>query len=120
MPQTTQRKGAAGARPKQDSQPVPKGGATPPVSDKTYGVVSVLYHALQGAETYEQYIADAQRADDQELVTFFRECREQESERARRAKQLLLDRIELEEDDDEDDDEDDEDDDDSEDDEEES
>ena len=114
MPQTTQRKAATGARPNQESQPVPKASAAPPVSDKTYGLVSVLYHALQGAETYQQYIADAEEADDSELARFFQECRQQESERAQRAKQLLLDRVELEEDDEEDEDEDDEEDDDDE------
>jgi hypothetical protein len=102
MPQTSQRKGPSGARPKQDSQPVPKSKTATAVSDKTYGVVSVLYHALQGAETYGKYIADAEQADDSELVMFFEQCRQQESERAQRAKQLLLDRIELEDEDDED------------------
>lgn len=28
--------------------------------DVTYNLVSILYHALQGAETYDQYIQDAQ------------------------------------------------------------
>lgn len=28
--------------------------------DETYDLVSILYHALQGAETYDQYIQDAQ------------------------------------------------------------
>ena len=29
--------------------------------DVIYDLVSVLYHALQGAETYDQYIKDAQQ-----------------------------------------------------------
>lgn len=65
--------------------------------DETYGLVSVLYHALQGAETYSQYIADADRAGETEIAAFFRECQEQENRRALRAKQLLamqLDEIE--------------------------
>ncbi len=57
--------------------------------DETYGLVSVLYHALQGAETYGQYIADADRAGESELSDFFKECQEQENRRALRAKQLL-------------------------------
>jgi hypothetical protein len=36
--------------------------------DEQYNLVSVLYHTLQGAETYEQYLQDAQQAGDQELV----------------------------------------------------
>jgi len=88
-----------------------------PTSDHVYGLVSVLYHALQGAETYQLYIDDAQRGGDQELVKFFQECKEEERERAERAKALLTPRIETksrgeddeEEDEDDQDDEDDED-----------
>lgn len=61
--------------------------------DESYNLVSVLYHALQGAETYTQYIADAERAGDDDLVEFFTECREEEKERAQRAKMLLGARI---------------------------
>jgi hypothetical protein len=77
--------------------------------DEIYGVVSVLYHALQGAETYSRYIQDARRAGDEELVTFFTDCQEEENQRAIRAKQLLAMRFEEEadvEDEDEDEDED--------------
>ena len=56
--------------------------------------MSVLYHALQGAETYQQYIRDAQNAGDDELAQFFEECRSAEEERATRAKSLLLERLE--------------------------
>ena len=62
--------------------------------DETYGLVSVLYHALQGAETYGEYIADAERAGEDELSAFFRECREQENQRALRAKRLLAMQLE--------------------------
>ncbi|MFZ5893555.1 MAG: hypothetical protein ACOY0T_21010 [Myxococcota bacterium] len=85
--------------------------------DETYGLISVLYHSLQGAETYAQYIADAQRAGASELVEFFRECQEEENARAKRAKELLADQLveEDEDEDEEDEDEDDEDEDDDED-----
>lgn len=63
-------------------------------NDETYGLVSVLYHALQGAETYMKYIADAEQAGETELVEFFRECQEQENRRALRAKQLLAMKLE--------------------------
>lgn len=77
--------------------------------DETYGLVSVLYHSLQGAETYSAYVADAERADAKELASFFRECQTQENERAQRAKLLLakhleqLDDLEYDGDDDEED-----------------
>jgi rubrerythrin len=59
--------------------------------DATYNLVSVLYHALQGAETYAQYASDA--GSDQGLANFFREVQQQEQQRADRAKQLLAQRL---------------------------
>ncbi len=61
--------------------------------DKSYNLISILYHALQGAETYSQYIADAEQAGDNELSQFFRDVQEQEKQRAERAKKLLAQRI---------------------------
>lgn len=61
--------------------------------DVTYDLVSVLYHSLQGAETYEFYAADADEAGDQELSQFFRDVLEEERRRADRAKQLLSRRL---------------------------
>jgi rubrerythrin len=61
--------------------------------DETYDVVSILYHALQGAETYQQYVRDAEQRGDQELAQFFREVQEEEKRRAERAKQLLANRL---------------------------
>jgi hypothetical protein len=68
--------------------------------------VSVLYHALQGSETYGQYIEDARRSGDDDLASFFQECQEEETDRALRARELLAERLggvaeEEEEDDDE-------------------
>jgi hypothetical protein len=70
--------------------------------DEIYGVVSVIYHALQGAETYQRYIDDARKAGDGELQQFFETCRKEEVERAKRAKSILLERLEDEELEDED------------------
>jgi hypothetical protein len=105
-------KGKAAARPR--PAPIPKSApAESGTSDDVYGVVSVLYHSLQGAQTYDQYADDARTSGDDELVTFFEECREEELRRAGRAKALLADRLEPsdeaaeDEDEDEDDDDDD-------------
>jgi hypothetical protein len=76
-----------------------------PVRDETYGLVSVTYHALQGAETYAQYQRDAENAGDDELSAFFKECGQEELDRVERAKGLLAARLEggsEEEEDDED------------------
>lgn len=62
--------------------------------DHEYALVSVLYHALQGAQACEQYVNDAERSGDQELVRFFHDCIQEQQQRAARAKQLLAGRIE--------------------------
>jgi rubrerythrin len=59
------------------------------VRDEHYNLVSILYHALQGAETYNMYIRDAEAAGDQELAQFFRQVQAEERQRAARAKELL-------------------------------
>ena len=62
-------------------------------SDEQYDLVSVLYHALEGAATCEVYIQDAEEAGDSELTQFFQELQEEESRRAERAKALLAKRL---------------------------
>ena len=57
--------------------------------DETYNLVSVLYHALQGIETCEQYAQDAQKAGEADLVQFFRDCQDNHRSCAERAKNLL-------------------------------
>ena len=59
--------------------------------DKNYNLTSVLYHALQGGENYDQYISDAQ--GDDELVQFFKDVQQEEKSRAERAKKLLAQRL---------------------------
>jgi hypothetical protein len=61
--------------------------------DEHYNLVSVLYHALQGAETYDQYINDADQKGDTDLAQFFRDAKEEDARRADRAKQLLTQRL---------------------------
>lgn len=61
--------------------------------DEHYDVVSVLYHALHGAWNYDEYIRDAEQNGDDELAQFFREVKEENAERAQRAKDLLAKRV---------------------------
>jgi hypothetical protein len=76
--------------------------------DENYNLISVLYHALQGAETTLQYQKDAEEAGDKQLAQFFEEARSGYAEFAQQAKQLLATRLEGDEDesDEEEDDED--------------
>ncbi len=57
--------------------------------DEHYNLVSVLYHALHGAENCERYVLDAETAGDERLAAFFRETQAAQMETAERAKGLL-------------------------------
>ena len=61
--------------------------------DVTYNLISVVYHALQGAETYQMYEQDAQQEGDQEAASFFHEAHQANRKFADRAKTLLGQRM---------------------------
>jgi hypothetical protein len=98
-PMATQQTGST--KGKSVSQGQSKQGRTSPASaatqerDDVYGLVSVLYHALQGAENYAQYAQDARRSGDEDIIEFFEECQAEEVERADRAKELLAARLDI-------------------------
>ena len=54
-------------------------------------LVGVLYHALKGAASYDQAIADAQQAGNQDLVQFLQRVQQEDQQRATQAQQLLAD-----------------------------
>jgi hypothetical protein len=57
--------------------------------DEHYNLVSVLYHALHGAENCDRYAADAEVTGDERLADFFREAQAMQAQLAERAKELL-------------------------------
>lgn len=57
-----------------------------------YDLSSVLFHALEGGASYDQFIQDAEEADDQELASFFRRVRDEDGDRASEARRLLAGR----------------------------
>jgi hypothetical protein len=57
--------------------------------DEHYNLVSVLYHALSGADSCDRYALDAEAAGDERLAAFFREAQVLQTELAERAKGLL-------------------------------
>ena len=61
--------------------------------DVTYDLISVIYHALQGAETYPMYEQDAQQAGDREAEALFHEAHQSSRQWADRAKSLLGQRL---------------------------
>jgi hypothetical protein len=58
--------------------------------DPVYDLISVAYHALQGAETYAR---DAQQQGDQELADFFRKTKQQCQLCADEAQRFLASRL---------------------------
>ena len=57
--------------------------------DVTYDLISIIYHALQGAENYAVYAKDAGQAGASEVEQFFNQLVDEERLRAGRAKELL-------------------------------
>ncbi len=57
--------------------------------DEHYNLVSVLYHALKGADNCDHYALDAEAAGNERLAAFFREAQGEQMLLAERAKQLL-------------------------------
>ena len=55
--------------------------------DEHYNLISVLYHALQGSDTINQYMQDAQ--GNEELSQFLQNTQQQYNQVAEQAKQLL-------------------------------
>ncbi len=64
--------------------------------DPHYNLISILYHALKGADLYDEYISDAEAAGDTELRDFFVEVQREETQRAERARELLRARFQSE------------------------
>jgi hypothetical protein len=63
------------------------------LKDKDYDLISVLYHAAQGVDLCQCYVADADKAGDREAAQFFREVGEQNQKLIQRGKALLKERL---------------------------
>jgi hypothetical protein len=70
----------------------PRGERATGTPNTIYDLSSVLFHALEGGASYDTYIEDAEREGDLELVEFFWQVRDEDSNRADRAQQLLAER----------------------------
>lgn len=62
----------------------------PHTLDKDYDLISVLYHALQAAETSARYAQDAMTAGSPEVAEFMRNVQQQNLKLAQQAKELLM------------------------------
>ena len=61
--------------------------------DKNYNLVTVLQQSLENAWTMSTYIDDAERENDDELASFFEGIKSNNQEAARRAKEMLVERL---------------------------
>lgn len=57
--------------------------------DEHYNLISILYHALQGADSCDSYALDAEASGDERSADFYRESQEMNAQIAERAKSLL-------------------------------
>jgi hypothetical protein len=64
--------------------------------DKNYNLISALYQASENAETLKSYVEDAEQQGDQELVEFFDGILENNLKAAQRAKEMLVPRLQQE------------------------
>jgi hypothetical protein len=58
-----------------------------PTDDVVYDLVSVQYHALNGAQLYEKFVSDADGHED--VQAFFRRCAEEDARRANQCHELI-------------------------------
>jgi len=58
-----------------------------PTDDVIYDLVSVQYHALNGAQLYEKFKTDAEGHDD--VKAFFQQCADDDAQRAQQCHELI-------------------------------
>ena len=61
--------------------------------DKNYNLIAVLYHSSDNVESLKAYIQDAEQDGDQELADFFGGILENNLKAAQSAKEMLLARL---------------------------
>ena len=67
--------------------------ADKPLKDKDYDLISVVYHAAQGAEICRQYASDAESEGDRDAAQYFQDVREQNIRLVDKGKDLLKARV---------------------------
>jgi rubrerythrin len=64
--------------------------------DKNYNLISALYQASENVETLKSYVQDAEQEGDEKFVEFFNEILENNQRAAQRAKEMLVPRLQSE------------------------
>ena len=70
-----------------------KSGEHTGTTDKDYNAISVLYHALSGADSCVKFVQDAKQAKDEELASFFEETLKAYRDISEKAKRLAKSRL---------------------------
>jgi hypothetical protein len=58
--------------------------------DIVYDLISIQYHALKAAETYDKFLDDAHSSEHEDVATFFRQCKAEDEQRAVRCHEFLV------------------------------
>lgn len=59
------------------------------ISNTYYNLVSILYHSLEAAQTYDTYLEDAKQSGDQDMTQFIQSLHQNANQQAQKAQQLL-------------------------------
>jgi len=58
--------------------------------DIVYDLISIQYHALKGAQLYDEFLGDAEHsAEHEDVAQFFRRCKSEDEQRALEAHEFL-------------------------------
>jgi rubrerythrin len=57
--------------------------------DVTFDLISVQYHSLKAGHDYGQYVRDAENAGLDDIASFFRQVREEDSRRAQKIHEFI-------------------------------
>jgi hypothetical protein len=58
--------------------------------DIVYDLISIQYHALKAAETYDKFLEDAHSSEHEDVASFFRQCKSEDEQRAVRCHEFLV------------------------------
>jgi hypothetical protein len=75
---------------------LPLAGESGQSHDKNYNLITVLQQSLENVWTMSTYIEDAEGDNDDELAEFFQQVKSNNEEGARRAKEMLRERLQSE------------------------
>jgi hypothetical protein len=58
--------------------------------DIVYDLISIQYHALKAAETYDKFLQDAHSSEHEDVAAFVTQCKSEDEQRAVRCHEFLV------------------------------